>query len=85
MKEPEFEKVYRDAKCRLVREATAKLTANSGRAAEVLRKVFDDRKATPAARVAAAVQTIKLTLESFEIEELERRITVLEKQKNAAL
>ncbi len=81
MKQPEFESAYRDAKCRLVREATAKLTANSGRAADVLRKVFDDRKATPGARVAAATQTIRLTLEGYEIEELERRISDLEKKR----
>jgi DNA-binding MurR/RpiR family transcriptional regulator len=84
MKQPEFESAYREAKYRLVREATAKLTANSGRAAEVLRRVFDDRKATPGARVAAATQTIRLTLESYEIEELDRRIRALEEQKNNA-
>jgi DNA-binding MurR/RpiR family transcriptional regulator len=84
MKQPEFESAYRDARRALVREATAKLTANSGRAAEVLRRVFDDRKATPGARVAAATQTIRLTLESYEIEELDRRIRALEEQKNNA-
>jgi len=81
MKQPEFESAYRDARRALVREATAKLTANSGRAADILRKVFDDRKATPGARVAAATQTIRLTLEGYELEELERRISDLEKKR----
>ena len=85
MKQPEFESAYRDARRALVREATARLTANSGRAADILRKVFDDRKATPGARVAAATQTIRLTLEGYELEELERRICDLEKKQNAAL
>ena len=85
MKQPEFESAYRDARRALVREATAKLTANSGRAADILRKVFDDRKATPGARVAAATQTIRLTLEGYELEELERRISDLETKKNATL
>ncbi len=85
MKQPEFESAYRDARRALVREATAKLTANSGRAADILRKVFDDRRATPGARVAAATQTIRLTLEGYELEELERRISDLENKKNATL
>ena len=81
MKQPEFESAYRDARRALVREATAKLTANSGRAADILRKVFDDRKAAPSARVGAAVSTIRLTLEGYELEELERRISDLEKKR----
>jgi len=85
MKQPEFESAYRDARRALVREATAKLTANSGRAADILRKVFDDRRATPGARVAAATQTIRLTLEGYQLEELERRISDLENKKNATL
>ena len=85
MQTAEFETKFREAKSRLVREATARLTANSGRAADVLRKVFDDRKATPGARVAAATQTIRLTLEGFELEELERRISDLEKKRDETL
>jgi len=84
MKQPEFESAYRDAKSKLVREATAKLTANSGRAAEVLRSIFADRRATSGARVAAATNTIRLTLEAFEIEELERRIAALEENSTNA-
>lgn len=85
MADPEFEEKFRAAKGRLVHEATRRLTMNASKAAEVLRKVFDDRTATPGARVAAATQTIRLTLESFEIEELDRRISDLERHKNASL
>src|SRR5215472_5146713 len=80
----DFQEKFRVAKLRVIRETTAKLTANSRRAADNLRKVFDDRKATAGARVAAATSTIRLTLEAFEIEELEERIRRLEEsQKNA--
>jgi len=85
MKQPEFESAYRDARRALVREATAKLTANSGRAADILRKVFDDRKAAASARVSAAVSTVRLCLEGYELEELEARIANLEKKQNATL
>jgi hypothetical protein len=61
------------------------LTANSGRAAEVLRKIFDDKKATAGARVAACTSTLRLTLESYELTELERRISDLENKKNETL
>jgi hypothetical protein len=84
MRDPEFETKFREAKIGLIRQTTSRLTANASRAAEVLRKVFDDRKAAPSARVGAAVSTIRLTLESYEIEELDRRIRALEEQKNNA-
>ena len=85
MKEPEFEQKFREAKVRLVRQATAKLTANSGKAADTLRKIFDDRRSSAAARVSAAATTLKLTLDSFELEELEGRIRTLEAQRNESL
>jgi hypothetical protein len=49
------------------------LTANANDAAVTLKKIFSDKKATPAARVTAATATIRLSLDAFEIEELERR------------
>ena len=84
MATPEFEAAYRDAKASLIRTATNVLSNNAGRAAGVLRKVFDDRKSTDAARVSAAVSTIRLVLEAHEMEELEQRITALEKGRNNA-
>jgi hypothetical protein len=85
MADQEFQKKFAEAKARLVRETTVRLTANSGRAVDVLKKIFTDKKATSAARVTAAVNTIRLTLEAHEIESLEQRITALERQKDAPL
>jgi hypothetical protein len=85
MQTPEFEKAYREAKAGLIRAATNVLTANASKAAAVLRKIFDDRKATDAARVSAAVSTVRLCMEGFEMEELERRIADLEKSRHETL
>lgn len=85
MDQPEFQRLYRDAKRQLVHEATSRLTVNARRAADTLRKIFDDKKATPGARVSAAANTLRLTLESYELTELEQRIAALEEHsKNAA-
>ena len=84
MEEEGFQRAYREAKRQLVHAATSRLTANASRAAATLRKIFDDTKATAGARVSAAANTLRLTLESYEITELEQRIAALEQgQKNA--
>jgi len=56
------------------------LTRNTGQAADVLRKVFIDKKATAGARVSACASTIRLCLEAVELISLERRISDLEKK-----
>ncbi len=83
MRDPEFEHQFRDAKVRLIREATRRLTVNAGKAASILQKIFDSKTATSAARVSAAVNTLRLSLDAYELEELEQRISTLEKQGNA--
>ncbi|MGA2095221.1 MAG: hypothetical protein ABSH39_02890 [Candidatus Acidiferrum sp.] len=85
MREPEFEEKFRAARIQLVARTSTRLTANSGRAAAVLRKIFDDARATAGARVAAATNTIRVTMEAFEIEELEKRIRQLEEKQDAPL
>jgi hypothetical protein len=62
----------------------AKLTANSNKAVEVLRKIFNDSKAPHSARVTAAIQTVRLAREGFFLESLEERIRRLEEQTNAS-
>lgn len=83
-KTPEFEQAFREARSELVREVTTQLTtqlsANSRPAVATLKKIFSNRKVSAASRVAAASQTIKLCLESFELQDLESRISALEHQ-----
>jgi hypothetical protein len=83
MKEPAFDALYRAAKGALIRSATSGLTANANDAAMVLKKIFSDKEATPAARVTAAATTIRLSLDAYELEELEQRIGALERQSDA--
>ena len=80
MADQEFQPKLQAANRRLVRKTTDTLTANSGQAADVLRSIFADREASYGSRVQAATQTIRLTLEAFELVELEERITRLETQ-----
>jgi hypothetical protein len=85
MRDPEFEEKFREAKVRLVNQTTSLLTANAVAAATTLKKIFVDSRTVPGARVAAATATLRLTLESYELTELERRISDLENKKNETL
>jgi hypothetical protein len=83
LNDPEFAKEYQETKVLLLRDTTAKLTSNSNKAVETLRKIFNDRKAPHSARVTAAVQTVRLAREGFYLESLEERIRKLEEQSDA--
>lgn len=78
--EPEFRRFYDAAIHERIRAAASTLTLNSGRAAETLRKVFDDKRATSGARVSACAATIRLCLEATELISLDARISALEKK-----
>jgi hypothetical protein len=83
MREPAFDALYRSAKGALIRSATARLTANADDAARALKKISSDKEATPAARVTASAATIRLSLVAYELEDLEQRISALERQTDA--
>jgi hypothetical protein len=86
--EPEFKRLYAEAIRQQMREVTAKAIANSGQAIAELKKIFSDKKATPGARVAAAVNTIRMGHEGYaleEIEELKQSIRALQEHKNERL
>lgn len=83
-KSPEFEEAFLSARSELVKQVTTQLTVRLGAhslpAVETLRKIFSSGKASPASRTAAAAQTIRLCLDSFELQDLESRISALERQ-----
>jgi hypothetical protein len=86
--EPEFKRLYAEATRQQVREVTAKLTANSVQAVEVLKEIFSDKNATPGARATCSVNTIRMCFEGYElreVEELRERIRRLEEHKNETL
>jgi hypothetical protein len=78
----EFQSEFLAAKASLLKLATTKLVSSSLEAAVTLKKVFRDRKSSPAARVMGATQNLKLALQAFEFEDLEARIRKLEEQSN---
>ena len=84
LNDAEFAKEYQDTKILLLRDTTAKLTSNSNKAVETLRKIFNDSKAPHSARVTAAVQTVRLAREGFYLENLEERVRKLEEQSDAS-
>ena len=83
LNDPEFAKEFRDAKTALLQAATTMLTANSAKAAETLLKIFSDRKVPPASRVAAALHTLRLAVDAYQLENLEERLRKLEEQSDA--
>jgi hypothetical protein len=83
IRDPEFQRAYRQAKAELLHGATSRLIANAVQASEVLRTVFMSKKATAGSRVTAAVSTLRLALDSYQLEELEERLHRLEEQTRA--
>ena len=77
-KTPEFQQAFQEAQSELVKEVISQLTVNAGPAAQCLRKIFTDRRASSAARTSAATNTIRLTLDAFELADLAERIAALE-------
>ncbi|OQA61638.1 MAG: hypothetical protein BWY41_00040 [Candidatus Atribacteria bacterium ADurb.Bin276] len=73
----DFSKAYREARKQAVNQAIAHIQRISGEAVNTLREVMNEgRKET--ARVTAARAILELTLKAYEIEDLEKRIEVLE-------
>jgi hypothetical protein len=79
LREPEFRAAYTQAKADVLKMASGILTRNMGRAAKVLSEIFDGAP-TPhtGARVTAALGTLRMAFDSFELENLEERIRKLE-------
>jgi hypothetical protein len=78
MKEPEFQKAYRDARRAAVGQATARLQQATSAAATTLMKIMID-PATPASvRVRAAEAIFNHSAKAIEIEDIEVRVSALE-------
>lgn len=78
MKEPEFQKAYREARRHAYSQAVAKLQQGSTAAATTLLKIMID-PATPASvRVRAAECIMSHSSKAIEIEDIEARVTDLE-------
>lgn len=76
---PDFADKYSAAKREALKQALSKLQQASGEAVETLREVSNDVAATPSARVTAAKSIIEMSIKIVELDEIEKRISELEK------
>jgi transposase-like protein len=78
-KEPEFQKAYRDARRAAFGQAVARLQQMSGAAVAMLGKMMVEPTAPPSTRVRAAEVIINHAAKAIEIEDIEARVTELER------
>lgn len=78
MREPDFKAAYAEARQRVLEEALRYLQSTMLAAVETLRSVMLDDQTRPAQKIMAAKVVLELGLRSYELEELEARITALE-------
>lgn len=76
----DFKEAYRKARSQLVSHAIAHLQAGMGDAVRTLKEIIADKNASPSVRVSAAKAMIDFGLKGIEIEDLEFRVSELEKR-----
>jgi hypothetical protein len=79
MKEPEFQKAYRDARRAAVGQATARLQQATSAAATTLMKMMIDPSTPASVRVRAAEAIFNHSHKAIEIEDVEVRVSELER------
>ncbi len=79
MKESEFDAAYRAAKRDVYLQSVARLHQMTSAAVSTLGKVMVDPKTPPSTRVRAADSILNHTAKAIELEDLEARVTELEK------
>jgi hypothetical protein len=84
MKIPEFQKAYREARRTAVGQATARLQQATSAAATTLMKVMIDAATPASVRVRAAEAIFNHSHKAIEIEDIEARVTELERAAEAA-
>ena len=79
LKEPEFDKAYRDARRDSFRQAVARLQQASGAAVSTLLKIMVDTTAPHSTRVRAADSVLDHAAKAIEIEDVDLRVSELER------
>jgi hypothetical protein len=79
MKQPEFDAAYREARGVAFRQAVARLQQASGAAVSTLLKIMVDQSAPHSTRVRAADSVLDHAGKAIEIEDIEARVTELER------
>ena len=84
MKEPEFDAAYRKAKRSAFGQSIARLHHLSSAAVSTLGKIMLDLTTPPATRVRAADSILDHTAKAIEIEDIEARVSELERTANTS-
>src|SRR5215472_4930350 len=79
MKEPEFQKAYREARRSAFSQAVAKLQQGATAASTTLLKIMLDPNTPASVRVRAAEAVMSYSSKAIEIEDVEARVTELER------
>jgi len=79
MKEPEFQTAYRDARRAAFGQSVARLQQASGAAVSTLLKVMVDANTPASTKVRAADSVLNHAAKAIEIEDIEVRVTELER------
>jgi len=80
LQDPEFAEAYRAARRETVSQAVAYLQQTAGEAVQALREILANSGAPTSSRVTAARTVLEMALKAVELEDLEKRVTALEKQ-----
>jgi len=84
MKEPEFESSYREARRVAFGQSVARLQQASGAAVTTLLKVIVDSNTPPSTKVRAADSVLAHTAKAIELEDIEARLSQLERAAEAS-
>ena len=79
LKDDEFQKVYREARFHVVQQAITQIQDAARNAVKTLLEVLNNKKGPPAVRVRAASIIIDNAIKATEIDNLEARISDIEK------
>lgn len=83
LQDDEFQDKYREAKRQALSVAIAQLQQSAGEAVQTLRDVAADAGSPASSRVSAAKSILELAIKAAEIEDLEQRLSELEKAVNS--
>jgi hypothetical protein len=84
LKVPEFQAAYREAKRAAYSQAVARLQQGAAAAATTMLKMMIDGNTPPSVRIRAAECIMNHASKAIEIEDIEARVTELERQAEAA-
>jgi transposase-like protein len=84
MKEPEFDSSYREARRAAFGQSVARLQQASGAAVTTLLKVMVDQNTPASTKVRAADSVLNHTAKAIELDDVEARLTELERANEAA-